>query len=125
MRLLSVAILLMVAATISAARVQGADEGEKVPHPKEMMPIEYPPLAAMANITGTAVLRISIDKDGNVSGVDTVSGHPLNRPSKNVFEMAFKFKLKGATEASHRRVKTTYKYPGGVTVTTKAPYVGT
>jgi len=37
----------------------------------------YPPLARQARISGTVVLHAIIDKDGHVSQLEVVSGHPL------------------------------------------------
>jgi periplasmic protein TonB len=37
----------------------------------------YPPLARQARIQGSVVLHAIIDKDGNVSELQVVSGHPL------------------------------------------------
>ena len=38
---------------------------------------EYPPLARQARIQGTVVLHAIIDKEGRVSQLEVVSGHPL------------------------------------------------
>jgi TonB family protein len=37
----------------------------------------YPPLARVARVQGTVVLRVTISKTGNVQKVSLVSGHPL------------------------------------------------
>jgi len=37
----------------------------------------YPPLARQARISGTVVLHAIIDKDGHVSELQVISGHPL------------------------------------------------
>lgn len=37
----------------------------------------YPPLARQARIQGAVVLHAIIDKDGNVSELQVISGHPL------------------------------------------------
>ena len=41
----------------------------------------YPPAALREQIAGTVVLRVNIDKRGNVSTVDAVSGSPLLIPA--------------------------------------------
>jgi TonB family protein len=42
---------------------------------------DYPPQAEKQHVDGTVLLHINIDKSGNVSRVDPVSGHPLLIPS--------------------------------------------
>jgi protein TonB len=37
----------------------------------------YPPLARMARVSGTVILQVRIDEEGNVEAVDVLSGHPL------------------------------------------------
>ena len=37
----------------------------------------YPPLARQARIQGSVVLHAIIDKDGNVTQLEVISGHPL------------------------------------------------
>jgi TonB family protein len=41
----------------------------------------YPPEAERQHVDGTVLLRINIDKDGNVSTVEPVTGHPLLIPA--------------------------------------------
>jgi TonB family protein len=41
----------------------------------------YPPLARQARIQGTVILRVIIDKEGNVSNLRLVSGHPMLVPA--------------------------------------------
>lgn len=41
----------------------------------------YPPLARQARIQGTVILRVIIDKEGNVSSLQLVSGHPMLAPA--------------------------------------------
>ena len=41
----------------------------------------YPPEAERQHIEGAVLLHINIDKNGNVSNVDPVSGHPLLTPA--------------------------------------------
>jgi TonB family protein len=42
---------------------------------------EYPPLARQAHIQGTVVLKVEIDKAGDVQNVQLVSGHPMLAPA--------------------------------------------
>jgi TonB family protein len=41
----------------------------------------YPPEAERQHVDGTVVLRINIDKNGNISTVEPVTGHPLLVPA--------------------------------------------
>jgi protein TonB len=43
----------------------------------EQSPLVYPKAAVLSHIEGTVVLRAIIDKQGNVSELHIVSGHPL------------------------------------------------
>ncbi len=45
------------------------------------VPAEYPAVPKRARIQGTVVLRIDIDKEGNVSSIQLISGHPLLAPA--------------------------------------------
>jgi TonB family protein len=42
---------------------------------------EYPPDAKQARIQGTVLLQTTIDKEGNVSNIQLISGHPLLVPA--------------------------------------------
>jgi TonB family protein len=41
----------------------------------------YPPEARQQNIEGRVVMKATIDRDGNVSNVELISGHPLLAPA--------------------------------------------
>jgi len=45
------------------------------------VPPDYPPDAKKARIQGTVVMRLDVDKEGNVSNIQLVSGHPLLAPA--------------------------------------------
>ncbi len=45
------------------------------------VPPDYPPDAQQARIQGTVVLRVNIDKEGNVSNIQLISGHPILAPA--------------------------------------------
>jgi outer membrane biosynthesis protein TonB len=42
----------------------------------------YPPEAGRQHVDGAVLLHINIDKSGNVSKIDPVSGHPLLIPRR-------------------------------------------
>jgi TonB family protein len=45
--------------------------------PKAAVTPNYPPLAALARVSGNVVIRVGIDASGNVTKAELVSGHPL------------------------------------------------
>jgi TonB family protein len=45
------------------------------------VPPEYPPDAKAQKIQGVVVLRVVIDREGNVSQIQLISGHPLLAPA--------------------------------------------
>jgi TonB family protein len=45
------------------------------------VPAEYPAVPKRARIQGTVVLRVDVDKEGNVSNIQLISGHPLLAPA--------------------------------------------
>lgn len=44
-------------------------------------PPDYPADAKQARIQGTVVVRVVVDKEGNVSNIQLISGHPLLAPA--------------------------------------------
>ena len=65
-------------ATPQRVRVSaGVTSGLKV---KDVKPV-YPPLARQARIQGTVVLHAVISKDGSITGLNLVSGHPMLAPA--------------------------------------------
>jgi len=61
-------------------RVRVGEDAMRAVLVKKVAPI-YPPLARQARIQGTVILRIVIDKSGNVFSVQLVSGHPMLSPA--------------------------------------------
>jgi TonB family protein len=51
----------------------------------------YPPAAKAVRASGSVIVRVSIDEQGNVDSARTVSGHPLLRASAEAAAMASKF----------------------------------
>ena len=41
----------------------------------------YPPMAKQANASGTVIVQVLVDENGNVVSAQVVSGHPLLRPA--------------------------------------------
>lgn len=51
----------------------------------------YPPLAKQAGASGTVVVQVVVDEDGNVVTATAISGHPLLRPSAIAAAKSAKF----------------------------------
>lgn len=56
-------------------------QGEMAEFLISKVPPEYPAVPKRARIQGTVVLRIDVDKEGNVSNIQLISGHPLLAPA--------------------------------------------
>ena len=50
---------------------------EKTLFPKAAIAPKYPPLAALARVSGDVVIRAEIDASGRVIKAELISGHPL------------------------------------------------
>jgi TonB family protein len=68
--------------------------------PSVLESFEYPPLAIQARITGTVELRLRIDQDGAVVGVERVSGHALLAGAAEKGLRAWKFSARDASRES-------------------------
>jgi len=56
---------------------QGITEGRLI----KKIPPYYPPIALQARVTGQVVLKAIIDKDGQITELEVVSGHPMLVPA--------------------------------------------
>jgi hypothetical protein len=113
---------------------------EDVPFALRIASLEYPRVAAEAQISGTVVLRVRIDKGGVVSHSQalsgpsilvfaaeeniklwkfSVAGSPVARPDSE-FNFTYIFKLIGASHSPRPGSELIYEYPNKVTVTSKA-----
>jgi TonB family protein len=54
-----------------------ASAAESTLMPKAAVAPKYPPLGAMARVSGTVVVRVTIDAFGNVTKAEAVAGHNL------------------------------------------------
>jgi len=52
---------------------------------------EYPPEARKQRVEGEVVLRLILDKNGDVTGVETISGHPLLIPAATAAVKQWKY----------------------------------
>jgi len=58
---------------------------------KKVQP-DYPPDAIEQHIQGVVVLKVNIDKQGNVYKVELISGHPLLAPAAIAAVRQWKYK---------------------------------
>jgi TonB family protein len=116
--------------------------GQNVPFAVRITSLEYPVVAAEAQINGTVVLRVRINSNGTVASADARSGHPVlvKAAQQNIklwkfsavrpdapkgeleFNFTYVFELKGVSYDSHPCSALTYEYPDKVTITSKAPH---
>ena len=82
--------------TISAGVLNG--KATSLPKPS------YPPVARAAKASGTVVVQVTVDENGNVISASAVSGHPLLRASAVAAARAAKF---SPTRLSGKPVKVT------------------
>lgn len=59
--------------------------------PKAAVAPKYPPLAALARVSGTVTVRVKIDGFGNVTEAEIVSGHTLLRQAAKDAAKQWKF----------------------------------
>ena len=104
--------------------------------------MEYPRLAAMARISGTAVIQVRLDSTGKVLSAKGLSGHPIlikaaeaniklwrfstggstrEKPASE-FELTYVFELTGGSDTSRPCSGLTYEYPGKVKIVSEAPH---
>lgn len=67
----------------------------------------YPPLAATANTSGDVEVEITLDKTGNVTKADIVSGHPLLRYA--ALQAAKRWKFESTNEGSKVRLAFSFR----------------
>jgi protein TonB len=61
-------------------RIRVSDDVMRAVLVRKVTPV-YPPLARQARIQGAVILKVVIDKSGNVFSVQLVSGHPMLAPA--------------------------------------------
>jgi TonB family protein len=74
-RLLGVAVVFATLAIPSVAFAASADQPER--KPKVMIAPAYPEVAKLMHLSGAVNVQIAIAKDGSVSVVKVIGGHPL------------------------------------------------
>ncbi len=100
--LISVPVVCMLALVLT---LDQGNSSEAIAVRSAVAPI-YTPLAATANTSGDVEVQVTVDKGGNVSKADFVSGHPLLR--KAAVEAAKRWRFEGANE--ERRVHLTFSF---------------
>ena len=136
MRLLNTtrwSILLLAAMALSPSN-------HDVPFATRVVSMEYPRLAALARITGAAVLRIGIDSTGKVVIANGLSGHPIlvkaaeanmklwrfsperssGEKAVSEFDFTYVFRLTDGSGTSRPCSGLTYEYPDKVTIESEA-----
>jgi TonB family protein len=71
---------------------------------------EYPPLAAVARITGDVTLDITLNEDGTVASSRVVSGHPLLRASAQENSMTWRFEAGDGKKPGSEEFTLTYRF---------------
>jgi len=115
----------------------------EAPFATQITSMEYPRLAALAQISGTVVLRVRIDSAGEVLSATGRSGHPIlikaaeaniklwrfsagrssGQKAESEIDFTYVFELKGVSDAPRPCSGLTYEYPNRVTITSEAPLV--
>jgi protein TonB len=76
----------------------------------------YPPLARQARIQGTVILHAVISKDGSITGLQLVSGHPMLAPAAIEAVKQWKYKpylLNGEPVEVDTEVQVNFTLAGG------------
>jgi len=76
----------------------------------------YPPLARQARIQGTVVLQAEISKDGNITNLQLISGHPMLAPAAIEAVKQWKYKpylLNGEPVEVETQVMVNFTLAGG------------
>lgn len=102
---------------------------------KHLEGLEYPPLAAQAQIEGTVILKCVIGNDGRIERIEVLGGHRVlsqaarHNASKwtfqvpaakngglHVFKLIYRFRLEGLCLAPRCTSMFSFTYPDTVTV---------
>jgi TonB family protein len=76
------------------------------------VPPEYPADAKQARIQGTVVARVVVDREGNVSNIQLISGHPLLAPAAIEAVREWKYKpylLNGAAVEVETQIRVNFR----------------
>lgn len=87
----SLVISLCFVATAFAQDVQRKSGGVFQASATKRVEPAYPPLALAAQVSGSVVVEITLDKEGNVTAARALSGHPLLKDSAVESAKAWKF----------------------------------
>lgn len=128
---------LVVAAFLLSTPVQGGEETSV----RHLVALDYPPLAAQAQIQGEVVVKCTIDDDGRVKNTEVVSGHPVlakdarenaakwafspttgSRDESRVFALIYRFRLEGVCFTKCPS-SFSFDYPNQATVVAPAPHL--
>jgi TonB family protein len=126
---------LIVAVFLLSASAWGGEETSV----KHLVALDYPPLAAQAQIQGEVVVKCAINDDGRVKNAEVVSGHPVlakdarenaakwafnpatgSGGESRVFTLIYRFRLEGVCFAPNCTSSFSFDYPNQATVITQA-----
>lgn len=126
---------LIVAVFLLSAPARGGEETSV----KHLVALDYPPIAAQAQIQGEVVLKCTVNDDGQVKNAEVVSGHPVlakdarenaakwafspaagSRGESRVFTLIYRFQLEGVCFAPNCTSSFSFDYPNQATVVTQA-----
>ena len=106
---------------------------------RHLVGLDYPPIAAQAQLEGTVVLKCILGRDGRVQSTEVRSGHPVLsqaarenaskwifrmpfnvRPETRVFTLRYNFRLEGVCRAPNCTSSFSFDIPDSITVVTQA-----
>jgi TonB family protein len=71
---------------------------------------EYPPLAAVARITGDVTLDIALNENGTVASSRVVSGHPLLQAAAHENSLTWRFEASDGKKSGNEAFTLTYRF---------------
>lgn len=72
--------------------------------------LEYPPIAAQAQIEGKVEVECVLDADGRVEGVEARSGHPILAGAARENAARWTFRIPGGMDAGSKRFVLVYNF---------------
>ena len=106
---------------------------------RHLVGLEYPPIAAQAQIQGRVVVKCTLRADGRVQSTEVLTGHPVlskaarenaskwtfrrpegPRPEPVVVTLTYAFRLEGVCDAPNCTSMFSFDAPDSVTVVTQA-----
>ena len=111
--LVLVAVTSLAASQIRPGRVRVGQSVMSAQIATKVAPV-YPPLARQAGIQGMVLLRVQINKSGDIENIQLVSGHPMLAPAAIEAVKQWKYKpylLNGSPVEIQTQVTINFKLP--------------